>query len=86
MDETVKKFIDDIFEFESNVTYHFRELYDLTFVFREELTHIKKHLASGEIKPSGIIYEKNDEYYFAPLDTTVNIEAVIQEYVNYMLK
>ena len=42
---------------------------------------MKDSLTSAEIKPVGIFYEENGEFYLAPLDETINIEQIVEEYV-----
>ena len=62
--------------------YEFKELYGLTFVFENTTIYFKDSITSAEIKPVGIIYTENDDYYFAPLkDRPQNLKKIITEYV-----
>ena len=61
--------------------YEFRKLYGFTFAFMRKIVYLDNRLTFSEIKPVGIIYEENGEYYLAPLDKVVDITAVIKEYV-----
>lgn len=71
------------FDVNQNVTLEFKELYGFTFVFKKKIITFRNHI-SAEIKPLGIIYDENGEYYFAPLYRSVNISQVVKEYVkNY---
>ena len=67
--------IDETREFE------FRNLYGLTFAFMTKIVYLNNRLTFSEIKPVGIIYEENGEYYLAPLDKVVDITAVVKEFV-----
>ncbi len=62
----------------------FKELYGFTFVFKETINVVQNTISSAEMKPLGIIYFENDEYYFAPLEHVDNIEDIVSEYVLYM--
>ena len=81
MDERVQDFIEDIFDFKIDTEYHFRTHYGLTFVFKSEITTIRDNVSSASIIPMGIIYRENDEYYFAPLDETYQINEIVKEFV-----
>lgn len=71
------------FEVNQDVTLEFKELYGFTFVFKKKVITFRNNI-SAEIKPLGIIYDENGEYYFAPLYRRVNINQVVREYVeNY---
>lgn len=74
------------FKINETVTYEFREICGLTFVFGEKIYTMRDRLTSAEIKPVGIIYEENGEFYLAPLDKTINIETIVEEYVKNFLK
>ena len=69
-----------------NTEYIFKKIHGFTFVFKEEILAIKNQIASGEIKPIGIIYEENGEYYFAPLDEVDDIKPIIKIFVENYLK
>lgn len=65
----------------------FKKLYGFTFVFEKNTVTINDNISSAEIKPVGIIYEENDEYYFAPLDAVNNINVIVEEFAKkYMSK
>ena len=86
MEDRIKNFVYDAFEIEINSEYQFKKLYGLTFVFKNEMAIIKNRLSSNSLTPVGIIYEENDEYYFAPLDKRVSLNDVVREYVEKCLK
>ena len=74
----------DLFEIREDKTYEFKEICGLTFAFMTQTTIIQEKISAYEIKPVGIIYKENDEYYFAPLNLADNIDEIIEEYVkNY---
>ena len=78
-------FLKDIFKITQEHQFEFKEVYGFTFVFKTTTMKFKEKIPSIEIKPIGIIYEENDEYYFAPIDRVENISEVIEEYVkNYL--
>ena len=71
----------EIFEISQDVKIEFKEIYGLTFAFESKINIMRNSIVSTEIAPLGIIYEENDEYYFAPLDEVENINEIIKEYV-----
>ena len=77
----MKDEIFETFQINETVTYEFREICGFTFAFREKIYTMKDSLTSAEIKPVGIFYEENGEFYLAPLDETINIEQIVEEYV-----
>ena len=81
MDERVQDFVEDIFDFKIDTEYHFRTLHGLTFVFKSEIATVRDNVSSASIIPMGIIYRENDEYYFAPLDETYQINEIVKEFV-----
>ena len=85
MDKEIRKFIEDIFEIKTIYEYQFREVYEFTFVFKKEICLINDKITSAEIKPIGIIYEENGEYYLAPIDVVYEIEEVVKEFVKQQL-
>lgn len=85
MDREIKNFIDNLFDFDVMTTYHFKELYGLTFVFRKDITQLNDQMTSAEISPVGIIYRENDEFYIAPLDRAIEVDEIIKEYVENIL-
>ncbi|MBQ6345516.1 MAG: hypothetical protein IJI96_05320 [Methanobrevibacter sp.] len=86
MDKDVEEFIEDLLEIKKIGRYDFREIYGFTFVFKKEIFLINDHRSSAEIKPIGIIYEENGEYYLAPIGVVDEIEEVIKEFVKQQLK
>ena len=64
----------------------FREIYGFTFVVKTKFIFHKDSPAYSEIKVIGIIYDENDEYYFAPLYDDVNINEVVEEFVKKSLR
>ena len=81
--------IDDIFEeigkkFEINqdTSIEFKTLHGMTFVFKKKIICIRGQLSSAEIKPVGIIYDENGEYYFAPLEKSYPLDDIVEEYVS----
>lgn len=75
------KILKDIFNIKMDTSYEFKELYGLTFVFRRMTFIFKPPASSAEIRPAGIIYEENDQYYFAPLYGQENINEIVKNYV-----
>ena len=73
--------IDDILNLTHSRKIEFRQLYGFTFVFKTDIVNINENITSAEIKNIGIIYEENDEYYFAPLYDVEDIDEIIREYV-----
>lgn len=81
MDKHITDMIEYLFDFNIKSEYLFKKLYGLTFVFRKNLVLINDELSSAEIHPLGIIYEENDEFYYAPLHSDYKIEDIVKEYV-----
>ena len=81
MDKEVEDFIEDLLEIKKIGKYDFREIYGFTFVFKKKIMLFNDYNSSAEIRPIGIIYEENDEYYFAPLDEVGDIKAIINEFM-----
>jgi hypothetical protein len=73
--------LNDLFDIKEEKTIEFKELYGFTFVFMTSISSINEKISSAEIKPVGIIYTENEEYYFAPLDKVENTSEIIEEYV-----
>jgi hypothetical protein len=86
MEDKLKKFVYDTFEIETDSEYQFKEMCGLTFVFKNETVMINKRLSSKLLSPVGIIYEENDEYYFAPLDEKISLSDAVKEYVKECMK
>ncbi len=86
MRDELNEFLIDLFEIDKKTEIEFRQLYGFTFVFRKTVLKIEGDLTSAEIKPIGIIYEENGEFYFAPLDKVDKKDNIIKKYVeNYLL-
>lgn len=81
MDKYIRKAIDYIFDFSTTTEYLFHESHGLTFVFRRDVTMLNSELTSAEILPVGIIYEENEEFYFAPLHGNDEITEIVKEFV-----
>jgi hypothetical protein len=73
--------LNDLFDIKEEKTIEFKELYGFTFVFMTSISSINEKISSAEIKPVGIIYTENEEYYFAPLDETYQINEIVKEFV-----
>lgn len=69
------------FKINQDTEFKFKDSYGFTFVFEENILRINEKISSAELKPVGIIYEENDEYYFAPLDEVDDIKAIINEFM-----
>lgn len=69
------------FKINQDTEFKFKDLYGFTFVFEENILRINEKISSAELKPVGIIYEENDEYYFAPLDEVGDIKVIINEFM-----
>ena len=72
---------EEFFKITQDTEFKFKDSYGFTFVFEENILRINEKISSVELKPVGIIYEENDEYYFAPLDEVGDIKAVINEFM-----
>jgi hypothetical protein len=81
MKDDIINYILEPFEITVDSDFEFRTLYGFTFVFKRNLVYMKDKISSAEIKPAGIIYEENGEYYFAPLDEVGDIKAIINEFM-----
>ena len=86
MDEDIKQLFEDIMMIEDVTGYHFREVCGFTFVFKRMDLFINDEISTCDIKPIAIIYEENGEYYLSPIDVVDEIEAVVKEYVEKILK
>ncbi len=85
MEDDILKFIQDTFEIEIDSKYHFKKLYGLTFVYRDDVISTKNSINAYSLTPLGIIYDEKEEYYFAPIDESATISDVVQEYVKQCL-
>lgn len=72
---------EEFFKINQDTEFKFKDSYGFTFVFEENILRINEKISSVELKPVGIIYEENDEYYFAPLDEVDDIKAIINEFM-----
>ena len=81
MDKQLKNFVYDFLNIKEIVKYEFQMICGFTFVFKKEEIRMNNQISSLEIMPIGIIYEENDEFYFAPLYDKVEIDEVIKSFV-----
>ena len=72
---------EEFFKINQDTEFKFKDSYGFTFVFEENILRINEKISSVELKPVGIIYEENGEYYFAPLDEVGDIKAIINEFM-----
>ena len=79
MENEIRNFINDIFDIDQKTEYYFHELHGFTFVIKEEFSMIHGQVSSAQLEPIGIIYEENDEFYFAPLDKVDKIDAIVED-------
>lgn len=86
MKDEIIDFLSGELDMEGNVEFEFRELYGFTFVFQKWFLTYEEKYSSAEIKPVGIIYEENGEYYLAPLGKADNIHEIVREYVNKFMQ
>ena len=77
----ILKSLEDLFDMKHETTFEFKKVCGFTFVFVKNIITSRESITSAEIRPAGIIYEENDEYYFAPLHKVDNIEPIIREFV-----
>ena len=71
----------EMFSINETCDFEFGEVCGFTFAFKTRILTIEDKLTSASITPVGIIYEENSEYYLAPLDETIEIDAIIKEFV-----
>ena len=81
MKDRILKDLEEIFNIHEDMKIEFIEICGFTFVFITRIFTINEQLSSAEIKPVGIIYEENDQYYFAPLYDVDNLEEIVKEFV-----
>ena len=86
MRDEIMDFVLDQFGIAEDVTFEFHKLCGFTFVFQKSIFTFRNDCSSAEIKPVGIIYEENGEYYLAPLDEVSEINAIVKEFVEIYLK
>ena len=81
MKDRILKDLEEIFNINEDMKIEFKEICGFTFVFITRVFTINEQLSSAEIKPAGIIYDENDQYYFAPLYDVDNLEEIVKEFV-----
>ena len=81
MRDEILKVLEDTFDITHDGDFEFMQICGFTFVFKRSIISVNDRISSAEIRPAGIIYEENDEYYFAPLYGRDNIDEIIREYV-----
>ncbi|WP_407410445.1 hypothetical protein [Methanobrevibacter sp.] len=86
MDKFIEDLLDDLFDIKTYTEYHFREIHGLTFAFCEKIVLINDKISSAEIRPVGIIYEENGQYYLALLHDIIEIDEVVKEFVRNLEK
>ena len=86
MRDEIMDFVLDEFNITENTTFEFHEKCGFTFVFQKSIFTYNENYSSAEIKPVGIIYEENGEYYLAPLDEITDIDVIVKEFVRVYLK
>lgn len=84
-DEIINEILESL-DMKMDTFIELKTLYGFTFVFKTRIIHTKGKISSAEIKPLGIIYDENDQYYFAPLDEVDNIDEIVKEYVEKYLR
>lgn len=86
MKDEIIDFLSGELDMEGNVEFEFRELYGFTFAFQKWFLTYEEKYSSAEIKPVGIIYEENGEYYLSPLHTVDEINEVVKEFVRTQIQ
>ncbi len=86
MSDEIMDFVLNQFGITEDTTFEFSELCGFTFVFQKSIFTYMDRCSSAEMKPVGIIYEENDEFYLAPLDEVNEIDAIVKEFVEIYLK
>ena len=81
MDKHIQNLMEEHLNFTVKNKYLFHELCGLTFVFRRETACLNDQASSIELRPVGIIYEENDEYYYAPLHEREEIDEIVKAFV-----
>lgn len=85
MKDKLEEFLTELIGFDEYREYSFKKCHGMTFVFRSTFIKLNDEISSAEIKPVGIIYEENDEIYFAPLDKVDKIEPIVEEFVKHYM-
>ena len=86
MKDKIEDYLEDLFKIYTKENFEFKTLCGFTFVIKRTMFELDGRASSEEISPAGIIFEENDEIYFAPLDETIKIEAIVEEFVKHCLK
>lgn len=81
MRDDIIKDLHDIFQISEHTEIMLKEICGFTIVFKRKMTTMSGNLTQAEIRPVGIIYDENGQYYFAPLYDTVELNEIIKEYV-----
>ncbi|WP_298521311.1 hypothetical protein [uncultured Methanobrevibacter sp.] len=81
MDKHIQNLMEEHLNFTVKNKYLFHELCGLTFVFRREILCLNDQASSSELRPVGIIYEENNEYYYAPLHEGDEIDEIVKAFV-----
>lgn len=81
MKEEIKDLILEMTDIKEISEYEFHDLYGFTFVFKREFLQFRDDISSASIAPVGIIYDENEEYYFAPFAEDVNVKEIIENYL-----
>lgn len=81
MSDNILDEIKKIFEIKEEIIIEFKEVCGFIFVFKIRIISIKDRMPSAEIKPLGVIYTENDDYYFAPLYEHADIDEILREFV-----
>ncbi|MCI6994999.1 hypothetical protein [uncultured Methanobrevibacter sp.] len=81
MKEEIKDLILEMTDIKEISEYEFHDLCGFTFVFKREFLQFRDDISSASIAPVGIIYDENEEYYFAPFAEDVNVKEIIENYL-----
>ena len=81
MSDNILNDLKEIFEIKEDTIIEFKEICGFIFVFKTRIQSIKDKVPSAEIKPLGVIYTENDDYYYTPLDKDADINEIIGEFV-----
>ena len=82
MAEEIKYLIEEMLNFKAHTDWQFKEICGFTFVFKRKITEYQARITSFTIRPAGIIYTQDGEYYFAPLTkSSYDIDEIVKAYV-----
>jgi hypothetical protein len=79
--KNIEEFIKDFIDLKEIKKIDFKKVCGFYFAIQTTHITIKNEISSSEIKPIAIIYEENDQYYFAPLYGQENINEIVKNYV-----